>query len=386
MPPTRKTTVLVLSVLALLSLLTVAAPALAQENDVHVIQPGENLFRIAVQYGVNVDALAEANNISNSWQIYAGQTLVIPREPAAAEPVAAVEAAEEIVTTDAGVIDEALLDQPAIEPDAAAETVVEAEAAVESAEPDVYHTVVRGETLASIAQAYGMTPAELAALNNITNPDLIYANQRLLVSGSPGADISEAAAVTHVVQPGEHLAQIAEQYDVSWLEIAEANNIFDPNRVAAGDTLVIPAPSGALSNEAVATDLGIVDMPAAPAAVVTSGRSLIVDLSDSRIYAYEDGRLVRNVLMSPGLPATPTVQGDFTVQRKYAAQTMAGPGYYLPDVPWVMYFYAGYAIHGAYWHENWGVPMSHGCVNLPPVEAEWFYNFAPEGTPVRVQV
>jgi lipoprotein-anchoring transpeptidase ErfK/SrfK len=64
---------------------------------------------------------------------------------------------------------------------------------------------------------------------------------------------------------------------------------------------------------------------------------------------------------------------------------MAGADYYTPDVPWTMYFYSGYAIHGAYWHNNWGTPVSHGCVNLPVPEAEWFFYFADVGTPVNVQ-
>ena len=115
------------------------------------------------------------------------------------------------------------------------------------------------------------------------------------------------------------------------------------------------------------------------------GKEIIVDLSDSRTYAYEDGKLIRNVLSSTGLPGTPTVQGTFTVQRKYVAQTMTGPGYYLPDVPYIMYFYAGYALHGTYWHNNFGQRMSHGCVNLPTPEAEWFYNWTEIGTPVHVQ-
>jgi lipoprotein-anchoring transpeptidase ErfK/SrfK len=65
---------------------------------------------------------------------------------------------------------------------------------------------------------------------------------------------------------------------------------------------------------------------------------------------------------------------------------MSGPGYYLPNVQWIMYFYSGYAIHGTYWHNNFGQPMSHGCVNLPNNEALWFYQWAPTGTPVLVQV
>jgi lipoprotein-anchoring transpeptidase ErfK/SrfK len=88
---------------------------------------------------------------------------------------------------------------------------------------------------------------------------------------------------------------------------------------------------------------------------------------------------------SLGLPATPTVKGSYTVQRKYESKTMSGPGYYLTGVQRSMYFYAGYALHGAYWHNNWGQPMSHGCVNRPNEEALWFYEWAPVGTPVLVQ-
>ena len=56
--------------------------------------------------------------------------------------------------------------------------------------------------------------------------------------------------------------------------------------------------------------------------------------------------------------------------------------YYLPGVPWVMYFFQGYAIHGTYWHHNFGKPMSHGCVNLTIEDAKWFYNWAEIGTTV----
>jgi murein DD-endopeptidase MepM/ murein hydrolase activator NlpD len=181
------------------------------------------------------------------------------------------------------------------------------------------------------------------------------------------------------VQQGEHLADIAMRFNVSWPAIVQANNLVDPNRISVGQTIIIP-------DGATITDLGIVSpMILGPEPVVADGKEIIVDLSDSRIYAYEDGRLVRSVLGSMGLPRTPTVQGSFTVQRKYEAQLMSGPGYYLPNVQWIMYFYSGYAIHGAYWHNNWGQPMSHGCVNLPNEEALWFYEWAPTGTPVLVQ-
>jgi lipoprotein-anchoring transpeptidase ErfK/SrfK len=163
------------------------------------------------------------------------------------------------------------------------------------------------------------------------------------------------------------------------LAITQANNIYNADHILAGQTLIIPGQTGT------ELEYQVVGSAAAPAAPTGFGREIIVDLSDSRVYAYENGMLVRNVLASTGLPATPTVQGDFTVQRKYTAQTMVGPGYYLPDVPYVLYFYAGYALHGTYWHNNFGQPMSHGCVNLPTPDAEWFFGWADVGTPVRVQ-
>lgn len=338
----------------LLLLLLAAMPALGQDN-VHVVQPGENLFRISLQYGVTMTELAQVNGITNTWQIFAGQQLIIPgiapavEQPAVSEPIA-----------------------PQNE---------------EPAQPAEYHTIGRGENLASIARQYGLSAEALARLNNISNPDMIYAGQRLLISGVPAADDSESVlaeaplinpnSIRHTVQRGESLASIGTQYSVSWLAIAQANHILDANQIVAGQELIIP--------NVLVGNAAIEGAVAAPAALRGIGREVIVDLSDQRAYAYENGVLVRNVIVSTGLPGTPTVLGDFTIQRKYSAQTMTGPGYYLPDVPYVAYFYAGYALHGTYWHNNFGQPMSHGCVNLPTPEAEWFYNFVDVGTPVHVQ-
>jgi lipoprotein-anchoring transpeptidase ErfK/SrfK len=69
---------------------------------------------------------------------------------------------------------------------------------------------------------------------------------------------------------------------------------------------------------------------------------------------------------------------------KYRYADMSGPGYYLPNVPYVMYFYRGYGIHGTYWHNNFGTPMSHGCVNFPTDDAGWLFDFASVGTVVNV--
>ena len=178
---------------------------------------------------------------------------------------------------------------------------------------------------------------------------------------------------THVVESGEELGLIAKRYNVSLSDLVALNEITDANLIYPGQSLSIPA-------------AGLYEPTAAeaPPAPLASGRSLLVSITNQRIYAYENGALVHSYLVSTGLPATPTVLGDYNVYVKYQATDMSGPGYYLPGVPWTMYFYQGYAIHGTYWHANFGRPMSHGCVNLPPDEARWFYDFASVGTLVRV--
>ncbi len=108
-----------------------------------------------------------------------------------------------------------------------------------------------------------------------------------------------------------------------------------------------------------------------------------VDLSEQSLTAYEGTKIVYTAIISSGRIHTPTVQGKFRIQRKFESQLMTGPGYYLPNVPWIMYFYAGYALHGAYWHDKWGTPTSHGCVNLKREDAKWLYDWTdpvvPEG-------
>lgn len=115
------------------------------------------------------------------------------------------------------------------------------------------------------------------------------------------------------------------------------------------------------------------------------GRWIRVDLSDQELVAYEGKRPVLRTLVSTGRPQTPTVLGTYRIYLKLRSQTMTGPGYRLPHVPYVMYFYKGYALHGTYWHNNFGRPMSHGCVNLPTPIAEQLYHWAEIGTPVVIQ-
>jgi lipoprotein-anchoring transpeptidase ErfK/SrfK len=113
-------------------------------------------------------------------------------------------------------------------------------------------------------------------------------------------------------------------------------------------------------------------------------RWIDINLSQQYLYAFEGSTLVNSFLISSGVAAHPTVTGQYRVYVKYRFDDMRGPGYFLPNVPYVLYFYEGYGIHGTYWHNNFGHPMSHGCVNLSIPDAGWIYDWAAEGTLVNV--
>jgi LysM repeat protein len=382
---------LIVGAVLLISMVGLSAPAKAQQTAqrTHVVQAGDTLFQIALSNGVTVEELVAANGLANPSQIEIGQVLIIPGAAAAPAPAANVTGRG---NTSGG---------------------------------PVYYVVQVGDTLNRIAQLYGVTPAAITAANGLADANHIEIGQSLLIPGlsapggsataptvptapvvsnppavptatnmpptaaPPTATIPPAAPTavvplrTHVVQPGEDLASIANQYNVNWPDIVALNNITDPNLLFAGMVLKIPnSPGTPLTT--METSGGAPPGPITSAASDVAGKRIVVILHEQRVYAYQDGQLVRNVLVSTGLPGTPTVTGTFHIYVKYTAQLMVGPDYYLPNVPWVMYFYQGYSLHGTYWHHNWGHPMSHGCVNMPTDEALWLYDWAPVGTEVTV--
>ncbi len=114
-----------------------------------------------------------------------------------------------------------------------------------------------------------------------------------------------------------------------------------------------------------------------------------INLSEQKLYMKQGASTIASFLISSGRWA-PTPTGTFAIWTKLRYTTMAGGNpalgtyYNLPNVPYVMYYYQGYGIHGAYWHNNFGHPMSHGCVNMRPEEAGIVYNWADVGTRVVV--
>ncbi len=374
--------------LALATLLIAVQPSFA-DGQIHIVQPGENLYRISLKYGVSVQAIQAANGL-NSYIIYVGQRLVIPGTSAPAASAAPVSDS--------------------------------------SSATSITHVVQPGETLFLIGLKYGLSWTRIQAANGLTG-ERVYAGQSLIIPlGQPSAATETAtaepaatatpapptetpiaedaaktvpaetptetpteapteaatpaptevaaapASTTHIVQAGESLFSIGVKYGLLWTTVQQANGL-QGAIIYPGQTLIIPA-----------SDTGY-QAPTfvAPAPPPGSGRRFLVVLSEQRLYAYDGDQMVRTTLISSGIWQYPTVTGTFHIYLRYTSARMIGPGYNLPNVPYVMYFYQSYGLHGTYWHSNFGHPMSHGCVNMPTSEAEWAFNWSTYGTPVIIR-
>ena len=128
--------------------------------------------------------------------------------------------------------------------------------------------------------------------------------------------------------------------------------------------------------------------------ILTTDKLITIDIGSQTLRAWQNGQIQHETKISSGMSLTPTVKGSFKIRTKVPMQDMRGPSpykqyyptgrYLVKNVPHVMYFYQAYAIHGAYWHNNFGRPASHGCVNVPLASAEWLFNWADQGTRVEV--
>ncbi len=165
---------------------------------IHVVQRGETLFRIALNYGTSVEAIAQTNSLADTTNIQVGQRLVIP----------------------SGLVNATV-------------------------STSARHVTQPGETLAHIALRYGSTEQIVAALNNIVNPAQLYVGQVLDVSETAPGHLALARGYTHTVRPGETLYRIALQYRAAISAIQRANNLTLPSVIFPGQQLLIPGPEDA---------------------------------------------------------------------------------------------------------------------------------------------
>jgi LysM repeat protein len=262
------------------------------EGIIHTVQPGDNLYRIGLKYGVTWMAIMEANHLPSST-IYAGQQLTIPVAGSPADPPPAD-------------------NPPDPTPPPPAPTT------------GTTHVVQRGEYLSMIAQRYGTTTAAIAAANSLSNPSLIYAGQTLTIPGSDGS----------LPTPGP-----------------------------------APAPGG-------------------------SGQRILVDISEQRMYVYQDGGLVWNFIVSTGEPGRDTRPGNFSVLNKIPNAYGSTWDLWMPN--WLGIYWAGYLQNGIHalpilsngmrlWDGYLGTRVSYGCVILGIADAQTLYDWAQVGTPVDIQ-
>lgn len=234
--------------------------------------------------------------------------------------------------------------------------------------------VVVQQPLIQVAMPTATLPA-LPVENTAQQP------QPQVIDPAPTADLALNAAALPTLQvsvlPGATDAPAVEQQPAAEQApvVQEANS--QPGVISAEIVVDTPTPEYVAPTEVAAAPI--------PVGVDTGGEHWIdVDLSQQRVYAYAGDTVVNSFVVSTGTWQTPTVTGKYKVWVKLRSAAMSGPGYYLPDVPYIMYFYGSYGLHGTYWHNNFGTPMSHGCVNLTIPDAEWLYNFSSVGTVVNV--
>jgi LysM repeat protein len=324
---------ILLSLTVLMSLFLGVAPALAQ-GQVHTVQPGDTLSSIALRYGTTPQAIAQANGLGNVNYIYAGQRLTIPSNSSAVSS-------------------------------------------------EGTYTVRPGDTLSSIAASRGTTVASLAQANGLLSANYIYVGQRLIISGSGSSSSgstgqANAGNSVHTVQRGETLASIAYRYGTTVAAIVAANSLSNPNYIYPGQQLRIPA-------------AGSVAGPTGPAS--GGGQRIVVDLSDQRMFVYQDGQLLWNWVVSTGRPGQETVVGHFKVLNKIPNAYAYTWSLQMPY--WLGIYWAGSLQNGIHalpiqangqrlWDGYLGQRVSFGCIILSTDNAATLYNWASVGTPVDI--
>lgn len=161
--------------------------------------------------------------------------------------------------------------------------------------------------------------------------------------------------------------------------ITSSDGMFDPQaKKAVWFNKEVPLPNNTLAQLIAKEDSHVLGDS-------TEERWIEIDLSAQKLYAHEGNNIVYTFDTSSGLPWMPTPTGEFYLWAKVRSQLMSGGSiangtyYYLPNVPYVQFFHGAYAIHGAYWHMDFGYPRSHGCVNLRVEDAKTlFYWTSPQ--------
>jgi len=367
----------------------------------YVVRPGDTLSGIAVRYGTTTDAIARANGL-NGTSIYAGQTLVIPS--ASNPPPPPVPTSTPVPATPIPATSTPAPPAPPASPTAQGSAST--------------YVVQAGDSIIGVANKFGITQQALAAANGLQPFDHLRIGQTLKIPAqgqAPAATPQPATATAqpaststttgaqatttplpvtsskgsqagkplkYTVQSGDSLSSIAAKFNTTVDSLEALNKLDDMNYVYVGQVLTVVQGDDQTGNPAAATPTA---EPTPPMGEF-GPKWVDVNLTTQLMTAYEGQTPVFSTKASSGVPRHPTVEGTYRIYAKYRSVRMKGgegvEHYDIPDVPYTMYFYSGYALHGAYWHNNFGHPMSHGCVNLPVDASKWMFDWAPIGTMV----
>ncbi len=337
--------------LALIPVVGVHAASTAEEG-IHVVQPGDTLFGIAMQHGVTIDSLVQSNRLVNPNAIYVGQKLRI--------------------TADAD-------DEGARPANAPSEDESEA------------HIVQPGETLSAIAAAHGVTVEAIAEASGIAASDLLRVGQRLRIprraSPPPPAELepaapepeeaseAEPAPSVYVVRPGDTLSEIARRFQVPVASLARANNLSNHGLLFPGRKLAIPQPREVRPRG--------------------GDKRVVVSISQQRCYVYDGDTLLYEWVCSTGRRSSPTKPGTYYIQSKI--RTAYGSAWDIWMPYWLGIYWAGSTengFHGLPWNATtgrptWaglvGTPITYGCIMLSNENAKILWEMAYIGMPIIIE-
>ena len=355
-------------------------PQRAEGYQLYRVRSGDSLTKLARRYGFSVTQLAQINGISPLRWLYNGQQLRLPFSPGsvqASQPAAPV--------SQVGIGD------------------------------FQRYTVRPGDTLTRLAKQHGVSLSRLMSINGLSLARWLYVGQVLLVPGqveeaqlepaqiaappvpavqpAPEAPALQPVlplaamqpgrthSIMHTVQNGELLKDIAAQYGINHAAVAKLNNLANNSILEAGQALRIPSENSLELLEVMEHRLDHSRYP------TSTERWIQVDLSEQLAIAYEGTSPVRAFVVSTGVGNTPTVRGTFRIWAKIAMQDMrggsraAGTYYHLRDVKNVQYFHRSYGFHGTFWHDNFGTPMSRGCINMTNEDARWLFDWTSPTVP-----
>jgi LysM repeat protein len=398
----------------------------------HVVQPGDTLITVARRYGLDPAELMALNGIDDPDTIVVGQKLRLTPPVATGEaqdalaaaatgsgnpaaslnPVYSVAAGDTpgLIALRMGVDEGALRRLNRLDEDAAlveGETLLlpatqrelappapgsPAAGAVFSAAEQSRggYTVAAGDSLSAIAQAHGLSLAELMEANQIDNPDAIYVGQRLLLPDLSAAEEQVEPPVQvgpprsgffyYTVKPGDTLSELARDFDSTILAILEYNDLPDEETVYLGLELRIP--------------YGPPPLPVEGPPVPLSGTRFVVSLSRQQCWVIQGDQVRYAWTCSTGYGEWITRTGTFAVQTKLE---LAKSTAYQLDMPYWLGIYDVGAyengIHGLpvewrtgekIWTELVGQPATFGCAMLDDEDAALLYDLAYLGMPVHI--